>query len=59
MRYDGGIENVTPDKEPHTKGTREAGIGSQDGVAPCSPFLAASYLDEANETLSGKLPVST
>jgi hypothetical protein len=31
--------SYTPDTEPQTNGTRDAGIGSQDGVGPCSPDL--------------------
>ena len=30
-------QEVTPEREPQTKGTSEACMGSHDGVGPCSP----------------------
>jgi hypothetical protein len=31
--------SITPDTEPQTNGTTDAGTGSHDGVGPCSPDL--------------------
>lgn len=30
-------QEVTPERDPHTNGTRDGWIGSHEGVGPCSP----------------------